>query len=213
MVDEPVSRVITPAELRAGFVRQRRSLIATSAVLTLFMSAGVTLNDLSILGNTFNIARPNLVPGALWLLWAYFGLRYYQHFSDLRDPGPLNAFKARISNRMIRRAETEMEARLRAQYAVDGKAYSAVIRYNEKPSWGEPAGKWYVVLNGSVMDGEVNGVSHQTGFADQQFTYEPSFWDRLIARSWVALNTRYFSEYSLPVVVALVPVLVSFAAA
>ncbi len=73
--------------IREGFVRQRRSLIAASLGLLLYVSSGIRLDAINVLGNTFSIARPALVPTALWVAWGYFFLRYYQYLRDLSDTG------------------------------------------------------------------------------------------------------------------------------
>src|SRR5229473_4667064 len=66
-----------------GFVRQRRSVIAASVILFFYESSGIRVDKITILGNTFPIANPNWVPAAVWLLWLYFLVRYYQYFRDL----------------------------------------------------------------------------------------------------------------------------------
>src|SRR5688572_4338476 len=92
------------SDVRAGFVRQRRNLNVTSLGLVLLVTAGISLKEISILGNTFELKRPEALPAAFWLAWAYFLVRYYQYLRDLQDSGPRAAYERRLERLIIERA-------------------------------------------------------------------------------------------------------------
>ena len=56
-----------------GFVRQRRSLIAMSLLLLFYETSGIRIQELTVLGNTFPIDRPDLVSVSLWGSFAFDG--------------------------------------------------------------------------------------------------------------------------------------------
>src|SRR2546429_8825377 len=69
----------------ADFQRQRRVLVPMSLLLVFYEASGVRIEQITILGNTFPITDPSLVPVGLWIAWFYFCVRYYQYFRDLPD--------------------------------------------------------------------------------------------------------------------------------
>lgn len=66
--------------MNADLLRQRRNLIAVSAVLLIFDFADVKIAKVSVLGTELFIGNAQILPVCAWGLWAYFLLRYYQYW-------------------------------------------------------------------------------------------------------------------------------------
>lgn len=81
--------------MKDGLIRQRRNLIATSVVLTLFDFAKVTVGKVSVLGTNLIVGNPVVVIGFLWAMWAYFLLRFLQYLAEESDLGIASAFKSK----------------------------------------------------------------------------------------------------------------------
>lgn len=67
--------------------RQRRNLMASSLLLIFFKAAGVSFARVGFLGTELSIARPNVLYTGLWLVWAYFLVRYVQFLIESGDLG------------------------------------------------------------------------------------------------------------------------------
>jgi hypothetical protein len=82
---------LATTEQNAAFIRQRRSIITVSFLLLFVQLSKIQIENINLLGTTFKISDPSLFGLLLWVLWAYFLLRYYQYFrlakSDMRQLG------------------------------------------------------------------------------------------------------------------------------
>ena len=68
------------------FLRQRRDLFVISAILLLIPIAEIHLADqisMQQLGISLYIGKPEVISSALWVLWAYWYIRYCQAFKKL----------------------------------------------------------------------------------------------------------------------------------
>lgn len=64
-----------------SFIRQRRDLFVISALLTVAQIAHFRVNEtLSLFGASISVGRPEVLVYSLWLLWAYWLVRYIQFF-------------------------------------------------------------------------------------------------------------------------------------
>lgn len=80
------------ADIRDGFVRQRRNLIIMSLVVLFSELAGLKIEKISIFGNEATIGKPELVTITLWIFLFYWLIRYYQYFHEIGDKGFLGSF-------------------------------------------------------------------------------------------------------------------------
>jgi hypothetical protein len=63
--------------MNAYLLRQLRNLLATSLVLMAIHLAGATIKrDVSFLGASIEFSNPERVIWGVWILWAYFFVRY-----------------------------------------------------------------------------------------------------------------------------------------
>lgn len=66
-------------KLSEGLTRQRRNLIIISGVLFMLKFGEVKINKLSVASIDFTFNNPNAIYVALWLMFVYFFIRYFQY--------------------------------------------------------------------------------------------------------------------------------------
>lgn len=197
------------SDLRESFVRQRRNLNAASLALILVTAAGVSLQEIEILGNKFAVQRPSALSVAFWVAWVYFLVRYYQHWRDLADPEPAKAQEAALDRLLYKRGCRELTRIFEPSFPLPKDA---------------PAPRFDVQPRGVIENNPGRVVVAYSGTANYQFSrdhlQQQSFegyrvtlpaltrLDHLRAWLWVAMHTRHFTEYGLPVVLALSPVVI-----
>ena len=191
------------AGLRDGFVRQRRSLIAVSLVLLLYTTSGIVVKELSILGNNFDVARPKILPLALWVTWAYFLIRFYQYFRDLQDPASAAALHSKLRPRVERAAAEQFKRtfelpehwdRNKAEYQFD----TIMLRAPQKDR------SWLVHVKGAVVHVTPEQSEARVLETDLVVPFDANLERR--ATLDVMLHTRFGTEYLLPFLVAVAPV-------
>jgi hypothetical protein len=70
-------------KLHAGFVRNRRFLIAVSFALAAFHVLGLKFSQITHLGNTATLLHPERVELLGWCIWAWAFVQYVQWFRDV----------------------------------------------------------------------------------------------------------------------------------
>jgi len=83
--------------MNPDLLRQRRNLIAISAVLLVFDFARVKITKVSILGTELLVGDARVLMLCAWLLWAYFLLRYYQYWRAEKERHIRASFRSRMS--------------------------------------------------------------------------------------------------------------------
>src|SRR5262245_23388332 len=78
---------MTPDDIRRSFVAERRNLLITSFALFFYQQAGLQIEKINILGNEAKISDPWWIAFALWVLWGYFLVRFYQYLRSIPDKG------------------------------------------------------------------------------------------------------------------------------
>ncbi len=68
--------------MNCDLLRQRRNLLLISGFLIIFDFAHVDITKVSLLGTELVIGRPEVLINAVWFLWVYFFLRYYQYLRE-----------------------------------------------------------------------------------------------------------------------------------
>lgn len=84
--------------MNPDLLRQRRNLIAVSAVLLVFDFANVTITKVSMLGTELMVGNAQVLMACAWVLWGYSLLRYYQYWKKEPDRLVLISFKQRFNN-------------------------------------------------------------------------------------------------------------------
>jgi hypothetical protein len=194
-------------DIRDGIFRQRRALLAASSVLLLYVAAGIRIEELSVLGTKVHVERPGLVPLALWILWAYFLIRYFQYFHDLKDRGFRDAYTERLELLIQAMAVRKLQCEFRPP-GIEPAEYLPPYRFEleavELLSRGP--GEWRVRAAGGVNWRTPRGFARQD-FHNYQMDIGP--WELLLPRirsaCHVATKTRLGTEYMLPFFVAVAP--------
>jgi hypothetical protein len=200
-------------EIREGFVRQRRSLVAVSLVLLVFLEVGARLDRLEFLGNTIVLSKPLVVSLPLWVAWAYFLLRYYQYFRDTGDAGFGNAVVSRQHSLARRAAIAKLEQSLRPEPPEDRPAATWSIEVEELEILDEPPSFWRFKAKGWIHFRDKGSPAWAAAqiLSDHEVVLPPGVppFPQVRAAIWSAVHTRYFTEYGLPYIVAGLPLLAS----
>jgi hypothetical protein len=94
--------------MNVDLLRQRRNLIAISAILLIFDFAQVTITKISLLGTDLLVGNVQVLMICAWVLWAYSLLRYYQYWRA-EEAQPIRlAYKKRLDTYV--RAYTKAQA-------------------------------------------------------------------------------------------------------
>lgn len=194
--------------LQEAFSKQRRFLIALGIIMFAYFASGISLDTISILGNTFKVSRPEYIPTALWVCWVYSSIRYYQLFRDLADAGPSQAFQRNLDRIALSRAAKQAPEKLKTTM-LSGRAEGTYkLSFDQK-----------VVIERNAQFRRVRmdvvAVLSSSSISVQK-NYEISVpvgtrLDKLRALMSTTVHTRYFTEYALPVVLALAPIFTSVA--
>lgn len=105
------------------FLRQRRDLFAISALLLLIPIADIKVAStvaIQQFGMSMNIGKPEVIAYGLWILWAYWYLRYFQAYSALNKNHLIDAYSSEISRYLYPLAKEKAE-KLRDKLVTDNK--------------------------------------------------------------------------------------------
>ncbi|EGR3265149.1 hypothetical protein DLI08_24755 [Vibrio parahaemolyticus] len=75
-------------EMSTGLLRQRRNLLAISAVMPMFFVSQATVEKINFLGTVISIGSPSSINYMIGIIFVYFLLRYWQYYREenhLRD--------------------------------------------------------------------------------------------------------------------------------
>lgn len=84
-----------------AFLRQRRDLFVISSVLLLIPIAGIEINNqvaMQQFGISLKISRPEVIHYSLWVLWAYWYIRYIQAYRALNQQFLINKFHSEMAS-------------------------------------------------------------------------------------------------------------------
>lgn len=179
--------------------------MAVSIASALYVSAGVRIDKISLLGNSWDITNPEIVSFGVLAAYLYFLARYYQHLRDLGDPGPREALVRRVGDLVKRRATALFREAYPKQYETE-KVLSNIRFSHKLHGNGDLKGSWQLTFEGVMNFTWPDGSPGTTLIKDERRTEPVRTSDRARAVFWVAFNTRFFTEYYLPFLVALLPV-------
>ena len=168
--------------MSADLLRQRRNLLTISLILVAIHLAGASFKDeISILGAGIKFAHPDRLLWGAWVLWAYFMLRYGQYLFDVRDLG----------------IQTSMGDWIASKHQ-STQSLNQHRHFPPSVTWNSPI-KWHLE-DGLYIDGrwEIRPVPI-------------TLWTKTIwtVRAFVstAIRTPRITDYLLPFVVGILPVL------
>lgn len=197
------------SEIREDFVRQRRALVATSLALIAFQGLGATLDKVTLLGNTIDLASPLSVTTPLWIAWGYFFLRYYQYFRDLGDKGFKDITQRRTIDLARKAALKQVKGKLR-----DAQGSRKTKIRIDKPDMQRMSsdGPWTFRVQGGMAyitnDKSETVLESIVGREVVLPHGEPRF-SRVRSTLWALFNAHQGTEYGLPFLVGALPPLVA----
>lgn len=199
------------SDIKEAFVRQRRALVATSLALIAFQGLGATLDKVTLLGNTIELASPLSVTTPLWFAWVYFYFRYYQYFRSLGDKG----FKSLIEMRRIDLASRAALKLIRDQIRVEEfqKQTVRIVRPRmERLS--SPPGFWtFRATEGMAQITERSGGSNVASQSIEGMEVTLPLGKPRLSRTrsmlWAVFNGYQGTEYGLPFLIGALPLLVA----
>ena len=100
--------------IRRGFVAERRSLLIVSFILFFYHRAGLRIDEINVFGNKVSLDDPLWITFALWVLWGYFLVRFYQYFRSIPDKGFWTAYESQMKKLLTRSAFQALQEMLRA---------------------------------------------------------------------------------------------------
>jgi hypothetical protein len=200
------------SDLSKGFIRQRRNLIGISFILFFYESSKIVLSTINVLGNPFNISDPSRVNYVLWFVWIYMLVRYYQFYRHTVG----GKVHAAIESRMGYYVSSAALAKFKRSYQPDKFApdiplpHEISIDKDKTEIIIKEPHKWSLnvhirVRHTSQQQYLGSGKKHGM-FLDGYDLYKM----RLKAYIYVAMHTPYATEYHLPFLIALVPVVYLF---
>lgn len=185
---EHLKRSIKP--MSSDLLRQRRNLIIFSLILCFLKFAQIEIENFSIVGIEFSsFKNPHSVFVALWIAWSYFAVRYYQYFVQEGLP----SFKRVYFEILDKKSVRKIDSLVKKDFPRNQRRN---VTYTTLKSW-----NW--MFSGTVDNSYNGSVGDPTPFklpiAKWKLTPEiiNSFF-------YVALNRSAFTDYFLPIIVAVI---------
>lgn len=167
--------------MSVDLLRQRRNLLVTSLILIAVNLAGAKLKrEISALGAGIEFENPERLLWGVWVLWAYFLARYWQYLSEEPDKG--------IQNGMADWIKKKYKSRLTTTESVP------VVEWKSNLSWILKDGTWTDGI-WVIKEIPIHGLN-KVAWTIRAFLSN-------------AIRTPRFTDYLLPFLVALLPLLIA----
>jgi hypothetical protein len=188
-----------------AFIRARRNLIGASLVLLCYQFLGISIKELTITGVKLETASPTRVGIALWIIFGYFCLRYYQHFRTSQEMSPINSIMEKYVSKA---AFTQYKDKFRDSDVPEHMPRPYQISLGPRPSFfiRQDAQSWKVRLD-VILQGD-DGKYQSAVSVQQEETVVGYALLKAKIKAYVhmAFHTLYVSEYHLPFMIAATPV-------
>lgn len=187
-------------DVKEGFVRQRRNLISLSALLIFVELANVKLKDgtINLFGTHIEISDPAYIKYALWIMLAYWLVRYVQYKHDLPTEYIADGFDSELRRRLIKCAEMKAWER-----TMKGQGADYTYSHGKSIIHSIGIGKSACIVEVSRLNGHDKEGFHKN-FENINLSIEinGSEFNQIKLASGMHVNfiTRLFSEYTLPIV-------------
>jgi hypothetical protein len=187
-----------------AFIRQRRNIISISLFIFFYTLLGIHIHEINIFGTKAEIGNPSHIETILWIFWAYFLLRYYQHC-------PNQEFFIEYRQKLNSYADKAADLKVTSILSDNEKSTEFTKSNIQLSQIGmEDKYRWKYRFSGNV-EYDNNSKPYVVGYNDESF--EISLADmrfpRFRAFMSVCINTPYFTDYILPYILALTPVCLS----
>jgi len=190
--------------IRRGFVAERRSLLVVSFILFFYRQAGLRIDEINVFGNKVSLDSPWWTAFALWVLWVYFLLRFYQYFRSISDKGFWTAYEEQMKKLVTRSALKQFKKDFSTEKGSKYEFYE--IRDHSFPMTHPKY--WTVKFEVPITQKDETGTI--TAFSqrhEEDFTSTELLWIKMRAAMHVLASTHVATEYFLPFLLALLPLL------
>ena len=204
----------TSDELYSGLLRQKRSLMLTSLLISAIYVGGAPLETINLLGNELRMP-PLLIETAFVVIWVFYLWQYTVARRLRPDQEWEDVVNYRIDRRALPIAEDNAKACLlkdnerKVTLKIGGKVKERSLGalkpnltvVNKAPTSRKGGYAAEFTIRVHSKDGKQGFGDH--GIKSTPFSGWPLRWIRLRAFVYAFFNTRHFSEYILPYLIAL----------
>lgn len=171
-------------------LRQRRNIIAISCILIFAKYSKIEIAKFSILGIQFSsFDNPEAIFLALWVIWVYFSIRYYQYFIQEGFPKFKDSYSQILNADSIKKIDSIV-------LDFEPNCTRLGVPYSTLKAW-----EW-------IYSGQIQKDDGLGGFACENFKLPISKRQLYgtIIKSFlkVCINRSSFTDYIFPVVLAFV---------
>ena len=185
------------------FHRQRRDLFVVSGLLLLTEIAKIKAEKLSFLGFEATVQDSHIFLAGLWLLWAYWFLRYCYAYRDLRDRPVLAAYRAIVQGNLTQHLNTIVAKEAQNLIATDPQFQNA--QATGSILLAEDYGKWSVRIAWAPTFRIAPDQLAQGPKRDLKIRGVRLIWLRTSAALKFCLFKFEFTEYVFPFIFGLFP--------
>lgn len=93
-------------DMSNGMLRQRRNFMGISIFVPFYLTSGLEVKKITILGNEALVKNPQVLTYSLAVIFLYFAIRYYQYFLEEKN---VIKFKINIENSKRNRSRVFLE--------------------------------------------------------------------------------------------------------
>ena len=167
--------------MNIDLLRHRRNLLIVSSILVLIQLAGISIGEsINLFGTNLNVENKNVIGYAIWLVWFYLFIRFYQYFIEEENVGIKAEYHGRVRNLIERHfyrksGHGSYNPEFQAE-STSGWSWLYKKRNEEKPLL--EATIWLVFVN------KIRAIQH------------------------VVLNTSKVTDYVLPFIVGFSPLII-----
>lgn len=194
------------ADIKQHFIKQRRNLIVISLLVLFAELLGIQVEKINFFGIESKLNNPHLIKPILWVALIYWFIRYTQYLHDLGERGFKKEFFKKMDAIIARKAfkkkinSDEFKKKLSVGNDMKERKFSLVSYYDVRRKL-----KLYgLVLRIAHHDYYGSGSTYD----ERETITETKEFILPAIRSivYVILSTRLFTEYVLPYIIFLCPV-------
>lgn len=192
------------SEHRQRFERQRRNLIGLSVGMLFYLSMGIELEKVNILGNVFQIDQPLYLEYWLWIALIYFFIRYYQYWKVVDSSEFMLSFHESMQKYVRQIAARKFKAM--DPFSLNDRDDGYKYQYDLEDIDVIKSYPWEWELR---ISGHIDYRSSEDGQGVESFGPEPYkmvgrqlLWPKIRSFAHLWCETPQITEYKLPVALA-----------
>jgi len=183
------------------FERQRKNLMITSLLMMIYVWIGFELNKLNVLGNEITINNSGSVEIILWIVFAYFLIRYLQYFLVIEKTELSSMYHVLMDKHIkIRAINAQKKKAISDILKDDPTAKNFLHTVRECSIMERSHHKWLIKVQGSIAYEYASGAARSRGIGSLEWAVLGLhlYYPKLKSLCKVIFFTPYFTEYFLP---------------